>query len=190
MITIAVPLSVRVCVCTCVCLFSSLRVHALTHAFAPCADYTYYKQHGEYETEITSTGLRGNREKGRKCTDPISLCIFLAFLACWIGVVAFSISKGDPWRALNGVDSFGNVCGRASFDNNERDGNYFLDMVDYPYLYCKTSCCALGCNLTILAAHLRVRVSAVCVCAHVRVHAHRRCVRESVCVYVCVCGGG
>ena len=100
-------------------------------------DYTYYKQHGEYETQITKEGLPGPRSKGRRCTDPISLCVFLAFIACWIGVVAFSMVNGDPYRAINGVDSFGNVCGRSNDDEFAPQGNYFLDMQPFPFLYCE-----------------------------------------------------
>ena len=120
--------------------------HAQTTVFPPGTDYTYYKQHGEYEARITRDGLSGPRDKGRRCTDPISLCLFLAFLACWIGAVAYSMVRGDPWRALNGVDSFGNVCGRGSHENREAVGNYFLNMELYPYLYCETetACSALS----------------------------------------------
>jgi hypothetical protein len=36
---------------------------------------------------------------------------------------------------LNGVDSFGNVCGQNNGDKGDTTGNYFLDLENYQHLY-------------------------------------------------------
>ncbi|XP_063694180.1 choline transporter-like protein 1 isoform X3 [Bolinopsis microptera] len=73
--------------------------------------------------------------KDRGCTDIICILIFIVFLG-GMGVIAyFAFTIGDPWRILNGYDSFGNTCG---VKNVKPDGvtakHSGLDMTEKPYL--------------------------------------------------------
>ena len=48
----------------------------------------------------------------------------------------YATEKGDIYRLLNGVDSFGNVCGRKNDDGpTVLSLNQHIDMSDYPHLY-------------------------------------------------------
>ena len=50
------------------------------------------------------------------------------------GVIAyFAFQFGDPWRIINGYDSFGNTCGanNTKIDGLDADLNG-LDLTDYP----------------------------------------------------------
>lgn len=74
----------------------------------------------------------------RRCRDVWMILIYVAF---WVGlaiVAWFGWAAGDPYRLLNGVDSFGNVCGRkneilaTSF--NFTSPNQGLDMTNQAYV--------------------------------------------------------
>lgn len=97
-------------------------------------DYSYYKQHGPYETELDEKGLAGPRKHGRTCTNPIALAVFLTFVIGWLAIVGVAVQKGDPYRVLRGIDSFGNVCGRKN-DEHPNNGNYYVNMEAHRFLY-------------------------------------------------------
>lgn len=73
--------------------------------------------------------------KDRGCTDIICILIFIIFLG-GMGVIAyFAFTLGDPWRILNGYDSFGNTCGVKNVKPpNTKSVHSGMDMTDRPYL--------------------------------------------------------
>ncbi|KAL5263312.1 hypothetical protein ACHWQZ_G008631 [Mnemiopsis leidyi] len=73
--------------------------------------------------------------KDRGCTDIICILIFIIFLG-GMGVIAyFAFTLGDPWRILNGYDSFGNTCGIKNTKPEGVTANLAgRDMTEYPYL--------------------------------------------------------
>ncbi|XP_077966779.1 choline transporter-like protein 1 [Styela clava] len=61
--------------------------------------------------------------RSRKCRDVFFLLFFIAALG-GVGFVAYhSTRNGDPMRYINGVDSWGNVCGRKKNPPIIEDGN-------------------------------------------------------------------
>lgn len=73
--------------------------------------------------------------KDRGCTDIICILIFIVFLG-GMGVIAyFAFTIGDPWRILNGYDSFGNTCGiKNVIPDGVTSKHSGLDMSGKPYL--------------------------------------------------------
>lgn len=73
--------------------------------------------------------------KDRGCTDIICIIIFIIFLGGMVVLAYFAFTLGDPWRIVNGYDSFGNTCGKK---NVQPEGvtsvHSGLDLTDYPYL--------------------------------------------------------
>ncbi|XP_033738048.1 LOW QUALITY PROTEIN: choline transporter-like protein 1 [Pecten maximus] len=50
--------------------------------------------------------------KDRQCRDIIFLLIFIAFMCGMVGIACLGIVRGDPYRLIYGVDSWGNTCNR------------------------------------------------------------------------------
>lgn len=90
---------------------------------------------GEFQTKEEDKEDVGPLGKSRSCTDIICIFLFLLFMV-GNGVLAyFAFTLGDPWRIINGYDSFGNTCG---VKNVKPDGVTSelagLDLTDSPYL--------------------------------------------------------
>jgi len=74
----------------------------------------------------------------RSCRDVWMILIYIAF---WVGlllVAYFGVGAGDPYRLMNGIDSFGNVCGRTnknlSASANYSGPNQGLDMTNQGFV--------------------------------------------------------
>jgi len=73
----------------------------------------------------------------RRCRDVWMILIYIAF---WVGlmlVAYFGVGAGDPYRLLNGVDSFGNTCGRVNKNlttANYTGPNQGLDLTGFGFL--------------------------------------------------------
>ncbi|XP_021343582.1 choline transporter-like protein 1 isoform X1 [Mizuhopecten yessoensis] len=68
--------------------------------------------------------------KDRQCRDVIFLLIFIAFMCGMAGVAYLGIVKGDPYRLIYGVDSWGNTCNRnnAPIESASFSGKDMTDM--------------------------------------------------------------
>lgn len=53
----------------------------------------------------------------------------------WIHSRSYADDKGDAYRIINGVDSFGNVCGRKNTHPDGAVNNTNLNMEDFPHVY-------------------------------------------------------
>lgn len=75
------------------------------------------------------------KDKGRSCTDVICLLIYAAFIA-GMGILAvYALIWGNPYRIINGYDSWGNICGKDNAGSkNENVSKSGRDMTDLPYL--------------------------------------------------------
>uniref|UniRef100_F1KTR1 Choline transporter-like protein n=1 Tax=Ascaris suum TaxID=6253 RepID=F1KTR1_ASCSU len=89
-------------------------------------------------SKLTFNGSR------RQCTDLLPLACFFAFWCGMVLVAAFAILRGDAFRIVNGVDSFGNTCGRKNMPlvlsaNSTTDPVFFplsgQDMTDKKFLF-------------------------------------------------------
>lgn len=93
---------------------------------------------GSHESNMRSGGLHGPTDT-RSCTDKFSLLLLLSYTLGMIVVTAYVADLGDPYILLNGVDSFGNVCGKNNdvdrYDGNLYGANTKLDMTDFSNLY-------------------------------------------------------
>ncbi|XP_052106583.1 choline transporter-like protein 1 [Mytilus californianus] len=67
-------------------------------------------QRGEEE----DTSLDDGPLTDRRCTDVIFLIILVLYLAGMVYVAYIGISKGDPYKMIYGVDSWGNICNRKN----------------------------------------------------------------------------
>lgn len=75
-------------------------------------------QHGrkdESDGGLMSIEFKGPT-KNRSCTDIQYLILFVSFIIVWIVLLGYCMSKGDIYRAVNGVDDCGNVCGRNNIN--------------------------------------------------------------------------
>jgi hypothetical protein len=75
-------------------------------------------------------------------TVSCSMFMFMLLVAvsqCWpmsCHIISYADDKGDAYRIINGVDSFGNVCGRSnSYTDGVNVNNTNLNMEDRSYLY-------------------------------------------------------
>ncbi|CAG7816498.1 unnamed protein product, partial [Allacma fusca] len=69
----------------------------------------------------------------RSCTDVVYLIIYVVFCFLMILIGAFAYVYGNPYRLINGMDSFGNICGTS----NDAFGNWSfsgMDMASKPYV--------------------------------------------------------
>jgi len=74
--------------------------------------------------------------KDRGCTDIICLLVFIVFFAGMAVLAYFAFQYGDPWRIINGYDSFGNTCGSNNTAVEGLDASLNgRDLTDYPYLF-------------------------------------------------------
>lgn len=75
----------------------------------------------------------------RRCRDVWMIILYVAF---WVGLVLaaiYGVKAGDPYRLLNGVDSFGNTCGRdntgkVSVSADFNGSNHGLNLESQGYL--------------------------------------------------------
>ncbi|CAL8103002.1 unnamed protein product [Orchesella dallaii] len=72
--------------------------------------------------------------KPRGCTDCAFLIVYITFCCILLLIGVFAYVYGNPLRLINGMDSFGNVCGTVNenFDNMSLSGQ---DMTDRPYVF-------------------------------------------------------
>lgn len=64
---------------------------------------------GTYDPQYLTRDGDGHR----RCSNPCSLCLFVAM---WVGITAVAVvlfTQGNPWRAAYGYDSYGNTCGTS-----------------------------------------------------------------------------
>mmetsp|Transcript_2688 Transcript_2688/g.6454 ORF Transcript_2688/g.6454 Transcript_2688/m.6454 type:complete len:723 (-) Transcript_2688:450-2618(-) len=81
-----------------------------------------------------SLGLLGPTQH-RSCTNPLIFLLWIAFCIGWFALIIYGYGKGDPYLLLNGVDSFGNICGRPNTDPAGAVNNTNLNMEEFPFVY-------------------------------------------------------
>ncbi|XP_063413197.1 choline transporter-like protein 1 isoform X1 [Mytilus trossulus] len=67
---------------------------------------------GQKKDEEEDTSLDDGPLTDRSCTDVIFLIILVLYLAGMVYVAYIGINKGDPYKMIYGVDSWGNICNR------------------------------------------------------------------------------
>ncbi|XP_011067500.1 PREDICTED: choline transporter-like protein 1 isoform X3 [Acromyrmex echinatior] len=91
--------------------------------------------------------------ENRSCTDFFAIIILLILAGGFVFMMTNVVKKGDIFRAINGYDNCGNVCGRVtSYENDPKFKCKGGDYTNKPYLEidlevtgvkkrtCKTSC--------------------------------------------------
>ncbi|XP_046568947.1 choline transporter-like protein 2 [Haliotis rubra] len=73
--------------------------------------------------------------KKRGCTDIFFLLLLLAFIGGMGYVSYLGVKDGDPYRLINGYDSWGNVCGRPNKNSITNSNQSGQDMTDRPYTF-------------------------------------------------------
>lgn len=74
--------------------------------------------------------------KPRRCTDVLSLTLFVLFWLFLLFLATYSFILGNPIRLIRGSDSFGNICGTKNYPSPSlyQPDYAGLDMTSRPYV--------------------------------------------------------
>ncbi|CAG2223884.1 CD92 [Mytilus edulis] len=75
---------------------------------------------GQKKDEKEDTSLDDGPLTDRSCTDVLFLIILVLYLAGMVYVAYIGINKGDPYKMIYGVDSWGNICNQRNFTSTRR----------------------------------------------------------------------
>ncbi|KYN11850.1 Choline transporter-like protein 1 [Trachymyrmex cornetzi] len=117
--------------------------------------------------------------KDRSCTDFFVIIVLFVLVGGFVLMMTNVMKEGDIYRVINGYDDYGNVCGRVTPDDPEREGKG-ADYTHKPYL-------KMDLNITISTYEKEKNNSVTRLSVHVKKRTCERCCAEDEILFLKRC---